>query len=121
MLRFPRDGLYAWRDAFVALTNLPAHRRTESITPRRFDENPSDMSVACPRDAPALFRLTARVLRGHESQIGHQCWRRRKSREVCNLGSENNRGENLHSTQGLKRLDQRSQAPALDEIDDVLR
>src|SRR5258708_5817506 len=90
------------------------------VAPCGLHEDPSHVTVTRACDASALLRLAARVLRGDQAQIRHQCRRRSKTREVSELRGQDDRGDDLYTAQGLKCLDQRTKAPALDQFDDVL-
>jgi hypothetical protein len=78
------------------------------------------MTVAHARDAPSFLRLSARMLRGDESQIRHQSRCRCETRKVAEFCGEDHGGDGLHAAQDLKRLDQRTQGPNLHPIHRVL-
>src|SRR5215469_15481935 len=87
-LRFPGD-LADWpRLRFLPEPQLPADTGREAVIPGRLDQQPTSGVVAGLGEAAASDAGAARMLRGHQSEIGHQLAWIGKAREVTQFGGQ---------------------------------
>ena len=86
----------------------------------RFDEHPSDMTIAGLGDTSPFGRVTAGMLAGNKAQIGHNLLCRIKSGQITDFGNgrrSNNQGD---TAQSLQSLHQRCQVPLWHQLLNLL-
>ena len=75
-LRLPGDLLDGFRHSFLSLAQPGADGGPQPITPGRFNNDTSEMSVACLGNASTLRSVAAGVLAGNRAAVTHQLPRR---------------------------------------------
>src|SRR5688572_19149053 len=101
LLRLPCDllGLLGNRQILLASQQKARHIRTMLISPSRFHQHPSQMTVACLSDGTALYPASAGVFAGHQAAISHQLPRTLEAREGSDFGDDRRCRDLRHSAQ----------------------
>src|SRR5277367_159254 len=93
---------------FLPEQQLAADPSREAITPGRLDQQSTGRAVARLGEAAAFDAGPARMLRRHQTEIGHQLARIGETREVAQLGDERCRIDQSHAAHRLQRRHNRA-------------
>src|SRR5262249_25081248 len=91
----------------------------EAIAPGRLDQHAPGRRVARLGDLALTARASARVLRWHQADIGHQLPGIVETSDVSQLGYQSGRSYQSYSAQGLQRFNQWRQRPLRQSCDDL--
>ena len=110
-LSLPGDIANLLADGFLALEQNPADPGREAVRPGGLHQKTSDMNVARFGDGSPPGLLPAGMLRWHQAKKAHKFGGVFKAGEVAELGYGCGRHNQRDATKGLKRFDNRRQAP----------
>src|SRR5882724_13724137 len=110
-LRLPGDVADDRRLPLLANLESSSDLSFEAIIPGRLHQDTSSMFVTALGDLPLAAGVATGELRGHQSQVRHQCTRMSKAGQIAHLGDKNDRGNEVKALQTHQRLDHRIYAP----------
>src|SRR6202035_3585968 len=91
VLRLPGYLFDLFRNPFLALAQSGPFGGSVPITPGGFDNDASEMSVACFGDTAPVLPLSAGVLAGHRAAVPHQLPRTLEPGDLAQLGYDRHR------------------------------
>jgi hypothetical protein len=110
-LRHPAEILDGFGGLFQVSLSLPTDVGRVAPGPRAFDESPSSMAIAGLGEAPLTAPLPRQVFCRGEAERAHALRGVVKTGEVPEFGHGRDGHRQLHTPQGLERLDHWGQAP----------
>src|ERR1700722_10481159 len=115
-LGLPGDVAEYLRLPLLAQLEVSGDLCLEAIAPGGLNQNAARVFVAAFGNGSLPTARTARVLRGHQSEVGHERARMFKARQIPDLGNEGDRCEEIEPLQTHQRFDQGVHAPALAQL-----
>ena len=96
---------------FQAALQVPTHLGRIAVRPGPFDQRPTGMGIASLREAALASALATGICRWRQAQIIHELSRVIEAGQVAELSDGGDRHRQLHTTEGLERVNHRAEPP----------